>query len=79
MVSPELVREGADSTKRSVAGDLKSAPDSELGTVGSGGRPRKIGRGSPSTEDSIHSSTSIQGQRESVPGTWHKCQVKIEK
>ena len=74
----EPVSGGVDSTKRSVAGELKSAPESELETVGSRGHLHKIGREIPSTEDSIHSSTSIQGQWESVPGTWHKCQVENE-
>ena len=67
---------GVDSASRSVVVELKSAPGSELETADPLDHLHKIGQGIPSTEDSIQSSTSIQGRWESVPGTWHESRVK---
>ena len=66
---------GFDSASHSVVGVLRSAPEPELETVDPLGHRRKIGHEVPSTEDSIRSSTSIQGCWEDVPGTWRDRQV----
>ena len=60
----------------SVVGELRSAPESELETADPLDHLHKIGHEVPSIEGSIRSSTSIQGQWESVPGTWQQCQVE---
>ena len=67
---------GVDLASRSVVEELRSAPESELETADPLDHLHKIGQGIPSTEDSIQSSTSIQGRWESVPGTWQQCQVE---
>ena len=53
---------GVDSTERSVVEELRSAPESQLETVDPLDHLHKIGQGILSIEDSIHSSTSIQGR-----------------
>ena len=70
---------GVDSASHSVVGVLRSAPEPELETVDSSDHLHKIDHEVPWSEDSIQSSTSDQGCWESVPGTWHKCQVKTVK
>ena len=68
---------GVDSASHSVVGVLRSEP--ELETVDSTDHLHKIDHEVPWSEGSIQSSTSDQGCWESVPGTWHKRQVKTEK
>ena len=70
---------GVGSASHSVVGVLISAPEPELETVDSSDHLHKIDREVPWSEDSIQSSTSDQECWESVPGTWHKCQVETEK
>ena len=53
---------GVDSASRSVVEELRSAPESELETADSCDHLHKIGQEIPSIEDSIQSSTSIQGR-----------------
>jgi hypothetical protein len=67
------------STTHSVVEELRSAPEPELETVDSSDHLHKIDHEVPWSEDSIQSSTSVQECWESVPGTWHKCQVETEK
>ena len=72
----EPVSGGVDSASRSVVEELRSAPESELEAADPLDHLHKIGQEVPLTEDSIPSSTSIQGRWEIVPGTWQQCQVK---
>ena len=51
-------------------------PESELETADSSCHLHKIDLEVPWSEDSIQSSTSIQGRWGSVPGTWRRCQVE---
>ena len=53
---------GVDLASRSVVEELRSAPESELETADSCDHLHKIGQEIPSIEDSIQSSTSIQGR-----------------
>ena len=66
---------GVDSALHSVVEVLRSAPGPELETADPLDHLHRIDHEVPSTEDSIQSSTLSQGCWESVPGTWHQCQV----